>query len=66
MQIRVEEGKGRKDRYTLLSTVLLQHLLPIVYYHVVFTLPEELNAVALINQEIVYELLSRQYSVRLV
>jgi hypothetical protein len=38
-------------------------LLPIVYYHVVFTLPEELNAVALINQEIVYELLSRQYSV---
>ncbi len=26
MLIRVEEGKGRKDRFTLLSTTLLQHL----------------------------------------
>lgn len=32
-------------------------LLPIEYFHVVFTIPEQLNAVALQNPEIVYKML---------
>jgi hypothetical protein len=32
-------------------------LLPIAYFHVVFTLPEELNPVALQNREVIYNLL---------
>ena len=34
-----------------------RELLPIAYFHVVFTLPEELNAVALRNREVLYNLL---------
>lgn len=32
-------------------------LLPVTYYHVVFTLPEEMAAIALQNQRVVYDLL---------
>ncbi len=39
-----------------------QDLLPIPYFHVVFTLPEELASLALRNQEIVYTLLFRAAS----
>src|SRR5271157_1779888 len=34
-----------------------RELLPIAYFHVVFTLPEELNPVALRNREVFYNLL---------
>ena len=34
-------------------------LLPVEYFHVVFTLPEELGAIALQNKEVVYGLLFR-------
>jgi hypothetical protein len=75
MLIKVVQAKGIKDRYTMLSTRLLeelrgyykkyqpqtylfpssfktredrpQSLLPVNYFHVVFTLPHELNAVIL-------------------
>ena len=36
-----------------------QHLLPVEYHHVVFTLPAELSAVALANPAVVYDLLMR-------
>ncbi|MGI0011269.1 MAG: IS91 family transposase [Nitrosopumilaceae archaeon] len=36
-----------------------QDLLPIAYFHVVFTLPDDLNAIALQNQQEVYNLLFR-------
>jgi hypothetical protein len=35
----------------------LEHLLPVPYFHVVFTMPEELNPLALRNKAIVYKLL---------
>ncbi len=34
-------------------------LLPIRYFHVVFTIPEELNRIALINQKVIFDLLFR-------
>lgn len=39
-----------------------RELLPIAYFHVVFTLPEELNAVALRNREVLYNLLFKAAS----
>jgi hypothetical protein len=36
-----------------------QHLLPVEYHHVVFTLPAELSALALANPAVVYDLLMR-------
>jgi hypothetical protein len=36
--------------------------LPIVYYHVVFTIPDDLNPIALINQKIIYDILFRAAS----
>jgi hypothetical protein len=36
-----------------------QHLLPVAYHHVVFTLPAQLGAVALANPAVVYDLLMR-------
>jgi hypothetical protein len=36
-----------------------QHLLPVEYHHVVFTLPAQLGAVALANPAVVYDLLMR-------
>ena len=123
MLIRVEQGKGKKDRYTLLSEPLLprlrdhwrhyrprvwlfpgrdinkpiretsvqkvfqyerisycscrnrhcpkcqalarekwllarkQNLLPISYFHIVLTIPDSLNPLALVNQKVVYNIL---------
>ena len=34
-----------------------RELLPIAYFHVVFTIPEELNPIALVNQALIYDLL---------
>jgi hypothetical protein len=39
-----------------------QDLLPIEYFHVVFTLPSELNHLALLNQRVLYDLLFRSAS----
>lgn len=39
-----------------------EDLLPIRYFHVVFTIPEEINALALRNQKEVYKLLFRAAS----
>jgi hypothetical protein len=39
-----------------------QDLLPISYFHVVFTIPEELNPLVLRNQEIIYALLFKAVS----
>jgi hypothetical protein len=36
-----------------------QHLLPVEYHHVVFTLPGQLSAIALANPAVVYDLLMR-------
>jgi predicted Zn-ribbon and HTH transcriptional regulator len=36
-----------------------QDLLPISYFHVVFTLPDELNRLCLVNQKVMYDLLFR-------
>ena len=36
-----------------------QQLLPISYFHVVFTLPDELNRLCLVNQKVMYDLLFR-------
>ncbi len=36
-----------------------QELLPISYFHVVFTLPDELNRLCLVNQKVMYDLLFR-------
>jgi len=36
-----------------------QELLPICYFHVVFTLPDELNRLCLVNQQVMYDLLFR-------
>jgi hypothetical protein len=34
----------------------LSELLPVPYYHVVFTLPHLLNSLALYNKEVIYEI----------
>jgi predicted Zn-ribbon and HTH transcriptional regulator len=34
-----------------------QDLLPISYFHVVFTIPDELNPLALVNQQVIYQIL---------
>jgi len=39
-----------------------EDLLPIEYFHVVFTLPSELNRLALLNQRVLYDLLFRSAS----
>jgi hypothetical protein len=39
-----------------------ENLLPIEYFHVVFTLPSELNHLALLNQRVLYDLLFRSAS----
>jgi len=39
-----------------------EDLLPIEYFHVVFTLPSELNHLALLNQRVLYDLLFRSAS----
>lgn len=39
-----------------------EELLPVTYFHVVFTLPHELSALALRNKRIIYELLFRMCS----
>jgi len=39
-----------------------RHLLPICYFHVVFTIPDSLNRIALINQRIVYDILFKAAS----
>ena len=36
-----------------------RHLLPIVYFHTVFTIPDTLNPLTLINQRVVYNILFR-------
>ncbi len=36
-----------------------EDLLPIEYFHVVFTIPSELNPLAIINQKVMYNLLFR-------
>jgi predicted Zn-ribbon and HTH transcriptional regulator len=36
-----------------------QELLPICYFHIVFTLPDELNRLCLVNQRVMYDLLFR-------
>ncbi|MGD0236497.1 MAG: transposase zinc-binding domain-containing protein, partial [Syntrophorhabdales bacterium] len=43
-----------------------RELLPIAYFHVVFTLPEELNPVALRNRQVIYNLLFKAASETLV
>lgn len=43
-----------------------QELLPIVYYHIVFTLPSEINPLALCNKKTVYSLLFRAASETLI
>lgn len=50
MMILVEQGKGRKDRYVML-------LLPVPYYHLVFTIPSCLHQVFLANSKLAYNLL---------
>jgi hypothetical protein len=42
-----------------------EHLLPVEYHHVVFTLPAELSALALANPAVVYDLLMRSASATL-
>ena len=37
----------------------LEHLLPVPYFHVVFTLPEDLNALVLGNKSVLYKILFR-------
>lgn len=49
----------RKDRWIQDRT---QDLLPIPYFHVVFTIPSELNPVVLRNQTVMYDLLFRSVS----
>lgn len=43
-----------------------EDLLPIEYFHVVFTLPSELNLLALLNQRVLYDLLFRSASETLI
>jgi hypothetical protein len=37
-------------------------LLPVAYFHIVFTIPSEINPLALVNQEIVYDILFKAAS----
>jgi len=37
----------------------MNELLPVTYFHVVFTIPHELNALALVNQKVIYGILFR-------
>ena len=37
-------------------------LLPVEYFHIVFTIPSEINPLALVNQEIVYDILFKAAS----
>src|SRR6266404_2203218 len=53
MVIRVEQGKGRKDRYVMLS----EQLLPVPYYHLVFTLPAAIADIAYYNKAVIYDIL---------
>jgi hypothetical protein len=39
-----------------------QELLPVTYFHVVFTIPDVLNRLALVNQQLVYDILFRAAS----
>jgi hypothetical protein len=43
-----------------------EDLLPIQYFHVVFTIPEELNPIVLRNQKVMYDLLFRSVSETLI
>jgi hypothetical protein len=36
-----------------------RNTLPVAYYHVVFTIPDDLNPIALVNQKVVYDILFR-------
>ncbi len=42
---------------------LMQNTLPIKHYHIVFTLPHQLNAVCLHNQRMYYDLLLQPYGI---
>ena len=52
--IHIRDGKSRSDRYTLLAD---RTLLNAPYYHVVFTVPEELNSIIYSNQKLLYDAL---------
>jgi hypothetical protein len=39
-----------------------QELLPVTYFHVVFTIPDSLNRLALVNQQVVYDILFKAAS----
>lgn len=52
--IHIRDGKSRSDRYTLLAD---RTLLDAPYYHVVFTVPEELNSIIYSNQKLLYDAL---------
>lgn len=39
-----------------------KHLLPITYYHIVFTLPDDLNRLCLVNQKVMYDILFKAAS----
>jgi hypothetical protein len=40
-----------------------KELLPVPYFHIVFTLPEELNALTLVNQSVLYNMLDEKKSI---
>jgi len=39
-----------------------KHLLPITYYHIVFTIPDDLNRLCLVNQKVMYDILFKSAS----
>jgi len=39
-----------------------KHLLPITYYHIVFTIPDDLNRLCLVNQQVMYDILFKSAS----
>lgn len=43
-----------RERWLLDRT---RELLPICYFHIVFTIPDELNPIALVNQQLIYDVL---------
>jgi len=49
----------RKERWIEARS---EDLLPILYFHVVFTIPSELNPLVLMNQKVMYDLLFRSVS----
>jgi hypothetical protein len=51
MVVWVRHGKGGKDRSVPLPQQTLAELLPVPYYHVIFTLPQELRAVVRRHQK---------------